>query len=115
MFIYYIIYKAWNLISFGLTQMKYRTAFTISLFTAMNLYVILKFCGVNIEFKDNIYAFIFLILWTIGHLLIFANERLHQKIIDTYGKKDIPIKVVYLAITMLYVGLSIYLVANINK
>lgn len=112
MFIYYIIYKAWNFISFGLTQMKYRTAFTISLFTAMNLYVILKFCGVNIELKDNFYAFIFLILWTIVHLLIFANERLHQKIINRYRGKNIYTKLVYFIITMFYGGLSIYLVVN---
>jgi hypothetical protein len=112
MFIYYIIYKACNLISFGLTKMKYRAAFTISLFSAMNLYVILKFCGVNIEFKDNFYAFIFLILWTIGHLLIFANERLHQKIINRYGGKNIYTKLVYLIITIFYCGLSIYLVVN---
>jgi outer membrane protein assembly factor BamE (lipoprotein component of BamABCDE complex) len=52
MFIYYIFYKGWELISFGLTKMNYRAAFTFALFTALNLYALLRFSGINIQIEN---------------------------------------------------------------
>jgi hypothetical protein len=110
MFIYYIIYKAWNLISFGLTQMKYRAAFTLSLFTALNFYVILRLLGIDLKLTGNYYIVIFLLIWVIIHLIIFGNEKFHNRLIHKYERKATTIKIVYVISTLVYVSISIYLI-----
>jgi cation transport ATPase len=110
MFVYFIIYKTWDLISFGLSQMKYRAAFTLALITALNIYAILKLIGIDIELMGNLYVVIFLLIWIGIHLIIFGNEKIHSNLINKYKNKDFHIKVVYAVSTLLYTTLSIYFV-----
>jgi len=110
MFIYYMFYKFWKLLSFGLTKMNYRAAFFIALFTTLNFLVFLRYIGVTVIIENNLYFIFIFILWVLFNLLFFGNEKIHSSVVNKYINKDLTHHIIYGLITAMYVIVSIYLI-----
>jgi hypothetical protein len=91
-YIYYKIFRFWNLLSFGISRMQYRAAAFFSLIIASNIVSLFK--QFDIKLWDNPLITIATVgIWVFLNYCYFLNPKRHRRIVKMFRNEGIALKV----------------------
>lgn len=107
-YIFYKLYQFWKLLSFGVSNMEYRAAYTLAGVLLINLYTIAVNFSLAIPNLRNAWGLFFVVLWLflISQLLLRTYKI--EFSLERYRDESTFSLIVGSFIVFLYVFISIY-------
>ncbi|GMQ25868.1 hypothetical protein Aoki45_25500 [Algoriphagus sp. oki45] len=108
LFVYYIIFKFWNLLFFGIRGMEFRTVATLFLFLILNITCLAAHFGLRVGFYRNYWIPAILVSVLALIIFLFDKYQVHKVIMDRFEGISQRRYIVFVLLTLIYMVFSIH-------